>query len=76
MYVVTMIRSPLAGEMSEFLITVGLHQVSALSVYLFALVMAELTRHIQKVVLRCLLFDDDIVLVDETARGVNAKLEI
>ena len=34
------------GETSEFVITVGLHQGSTLSPYLFALVMDELTRHI------------------------------
>lgn len=44
---VTTIRSP-AGETSEFPITVGLHQGLALSPYLFALVMDELTRHIQE----------------------------
>ena len=38
--------------------------------------MDELTRHIKDVVPWCMLFVDDIVLVDETARGVNAKLEI
>ena len=43
---ITIIRS-LAGEMNEFPITVGLYQGSVLSPYLFALVMNELTRHIQ-----------------------------
>ena len=46
------------------------------SPYLFALVMDELTRHIEYDVPWCMLFADDIVLVDETAKGVNAKLEI
>ena len=41
----TMIRSSVE-ETSEFSITVGLHQGSALSPYLFDLVMDELTRHI------------------------------
>lgn len=44
--VVTTIRS-LTGKTSEFPITVGLHQGSTLSPYLFALVMNELTRYIQ-----------------------------
>ena len=35
------------GETNSFPITVGLHQGSALSPYLFALVMDELTRHMQ-----------------------------
>ena len=71
---VTTIRSP-AGETSEFPITVGLHQGSALSPYLFALIMDELTRHIQDEVPWCMLFADDIVLVDETKGGLNTKLE-
>ena len=36
------------GETNNFSITVGLHQRSALSPYLFALVMDKLTRHMQK----------------------------
>ncbi|CAL5326839.1 unnamed protein product [Camellia sinensis] len=73
--VVTNIRSP-AGETNEFPITVGLHQGSTLSPYLFALVMDELTINIQDDVPWCMLFVDDIVLVDETREGVNTKLEI
>ena len=38
--------------------------------------MDELTRHIQDVVPWSMLFVDNIVLVDETARGVNAKSKI
>ena len=72
---VTAIRSP-AGESREFPITVGLHQGSALSPYLFTLIMDELTGHIQDEVPWCMLFADDIVLVDETEGGVNAKLEV
>ena len=73
--VVTTIRSP-AGETNEFSITVGLHQGSILSTYLFALVMDELTRNILDDVPWCMLFADDIVLVDETSERVNTKLEI
>ena len=70
----TTIRSP-AGETEEFPITVGLHQGLALSPYLFALVMDELTRDIQDEVPWCMLFADDIVLMDKTREGVNAKVE-
>ena len=52
-----------------------MHQGSALSPYLFALIMDELTRQIQDEVPQCMLFADDIVLVDETKSKVNAKLE-
>lgn len=42
----------------------------------FALVLDELTRPIQDEVPWCMLFANNIVLVDKTRRGVNAKLEI
>ena len=35
----------------------------------------ELTRAIQDEIPWCILFADDIVLVDETRAGVNAKLD-
>jgi len=37
--------------------------------------MDELTRGIQDVLPWCILFVDDIVLVDESREGVNTKLE-
>ena len=38
--------------------------------------MDELTKAIQDEIPRCMLFVDDIVLIDETRVGVNAKLEL
>ncbi|XP_052193027.1 uncharacterized protein LOC127801710 [Diospyros lotus] len=64
------------GDTEPFKITIGLHQGSALSLYLFALVMDELTKDIQTEVPWCMLFTDDIVLVDEIKEGVNTKLEL
>ncbi|KAM1129870.1 hypothetical protein ACFX19_045301 [Malus domestica] len=64
------------GQTESFPITVGLHQGSSLSPYLFALVMDELTGHIQGDIPWCMLFADDIVLIDETQEGVNAKLNL
>ena len=58
-----------------FPIKIGLHQGSALSPYLFALVMDEVTRNIQGISW-CMLFADDVVLVDESQAGVNRKLEL
>ena len=59
---VTIIRYRLK-KMSEFSITIALHQGSALNLYLFALVMDKLIGHIQDVVPWCRLFADDIVLM-------------
>ncbi|KAK9126210.1 hypothetical protein Scep_015056 [Stephania cephalantha] len=73
--VVTSIKT-FGGATKEFPITIGLHQGSALSPYLFTLVIDELTRHIQEDIPWCMLFADDIVLVDETKDGVNRKLEL
>jgi hypothetical protein len=55
---------------------IGRHQGSTLSPYLFALVMDEVTRDIQGDIPWCMLFADDIVLVDESQAGVNRKLEL
>ena len=72
----TIVRT-VVGEANSFPITVGLHQgSSALSSYLFVLVMDELTRHMQDDVPWCMLFANDIVLVAETKVEVNAKLEL
>ena len=64
------------GETNDFSKTIGLHKESPLSLYLFALVMYELTRHLQDEVPWCMLFADDIVLVAETKVEVNAKVEL
>ncbi|KAL4196363.1 hypothetical protein AMTRI_Chr04g245790 [Amborella trichopoda] len=66
----------ISGETSEFSVTVGLHQGSTLSPYLFVLVMDSLTRHLQDEVPWCMLFADDIVLIDDTRNDVNTKLEL
>ena len=60
----------------DFLIKIGLHQGSALSPYLYALVMYEVTRDIQGDIPWCMLFADDVVLVDNSRAGVNRKLEL
>ncbi|KAM2315489.1 hypothetical protein ACFX1S_028380 [Malus domestica] len=64
------------GQTESFPITVGLHQGSSLRPYLFALIMDVLTGHIQDDIPWCMLFTDDIVLIDETQQGVNAKLNL
>ena len=64
------------GNNTDFSINIGIHQGSALSPYLFALVMDEVTMDIQCEILWCMLFADDVVLVDESRAGVNRKLEL
>jgi hypothetical protein len=73
--VVTRVRTS-DGDTDDFLIRIGLHQGSALSPYLFALVMDEVTRDIQGDISWCMLFMDDVVLVDKSLAGVNRKLEL
>ena len=60
------------GNTDYFPIKIGLHQGSYLSPY--ALVMNEVTRNTQGDIPWCMLFADDIVLVDESQTGVNRKL--
>jgi hypothetical protein len=73
--VVTSVRTS-DEDTNDFTINIGLHQGSALSPYLFALVMDELTRDIQGDIPWCMLFTDDVVLVDDSRTGVDQKLEL
>ncbi|VFQ59963.1 unnamed protein product [Cuscuta campestris] len=63
------------GDSESFSVGMGLHQGSALSPFLFALVMDVLTQGVQEGVPWCMLFADDIVLIDDTREGLNDKLE-
>ncbi|PKA52309.1 integrator complex subunit 11 [Apostasia shenzhenica] len=72
---VTSVRTQ-GGLTKDFPITVGLHQGSSLSPYLFALIMEVMTGHIQDEVPWCMLFADDIVLIEKTKEGAKAKLEL
>lgn len=65
----------LVRETNEFLVAVGLYQGSALCSHLFALVIDELTRHIQENIPGFYVVCSWFCLVDETARVVNAKSE-
>ena len=71
-----MVKFSASASASPSPIKIGLHQGSALSPYLFALVMDEVTRDIQGDIPGCMLFADDVVLVDESRAGVNRKLEL
>jgi hypothetical protein len=73
--IVTSVRTS-DGDTNDFPINIGLHQGSALSPYLFALVMDEVTRDIQGGIHWCMLFADDMILVDESRTGVDQKLKL
>jgi len=70
----TSVRSSI-GDTEYFSIDIRLHQGSALNPFLFTIIIDELTREIQEEVPWCMLFADDIVLIDETKGGLNEKLE-
>jgi hypothetical protein len=57
------------GDTNDFPINIGLHQGSAMSPYLSALVMDEVTRDIQRGITWCMLFIDDVILVIEEYDG-------
>ena len=73
--VMTRVRTP-AGETIDFPIRIGLHQGSALSPYLFNLVMDALTESIQKEIPKCMFFADDIVILGDSKDEINWKLEL
>ena len=54
------------GLMDEFLITIRVHQGSTLSLFLFAIVMDEITKSFHDEIPLCMFFAEDIVLIDET----------
>ncbi|GJZ51585.1 retrovirus-related pol polyprotein LINE-1 [Tanacetum coccineum] len=63
------------GNTKFFPVEVGLHQESAYSLYIFALILDELSRGIQEDIPWCPIFVDDIVLVLESTEGLNNRLE-
>jgi hypothetical protein len=73
--IVTSVRTN-DGDIDDFPINIGLHKGLALSPYLFALVMDEVTRGIQCGIPWCMLFADNVVLVDESRMRVDQKLKL
>ena len=62
-------------DRGHFSIDIGLHQGYVRSPLIFIIVMDELIRGIQDELPWCMLFTDDIVLIDKTRDGVNSKLK-
>ena len=71
----TAVRSS-AGLTEEFEVGVGLRQVSALSPFLFAIVMDKLTEEIRTESPWDMIFADDIVLCREDRRQLQEVLEV
>ena len=71
----TIVRST-AGLTEEFKVGVGLNQGSALSPFLFAIIMDKLTEDIRKDAPWNVLLADDIVLSKQNHRGLQDDLEI
>ena len=65
-----------AGTTMGFKVEVGLHQGSALSPFLFALLMDRLTDEIRQESPGIMLFADDIVICRKSRREVEAEMEI
>ena len=64
-----------AGESSKFNVEVGLHQGSALSPYLFLILMDVLTERVRKEAPVSMLFADDIVLCGDKDMDMTEYLE-
>ena len=65
-----------AGLTKEFEVGVGLHQGSALNLFLFAIIMDKLTEDIRKEAPWDMMFADDIVLSGQNHRELEEDLEI
>ncbi|KAK3563935.1 hypothetical protein QTP86_006208 [Hemibagrus guttatus] len=63
------------GQTEEFKVEVGLHQGSALSPFLFAIVMDQLSEEVRQESPWTMMFADDIVICNESREQVEENLE-
>ncbi|KAK3550593.1 hypothetical protein QTP70_000682 [Hemibagrus guttatus] len=63
------------GQTEEFKVEVGLHQGSALSPFLFAIVMDQLSEEVRQESPWTMMFADDIVICSESREHVEENLE-
>ncbi|KAK3563754.1 hypothetical protein QTP86_034480 [Hemibagrus guttatus] len=63
------------GQTEEFKVEVGLHQGSALSPFLFAMVMDQLSEEVRQESPWTMMFADDIVICSESGQQVEENLE-
>ncbi|KAK3515812.1 hypothetical protein QTP70_034025, partial [Hemibagrus guttatus] len=64
------------GQTEEFKVEVGLHQGSALSPFLFAIVMDQLSEEVRQESPWTMMFADDIVICSESREQVEENLEM
>jgi hypothetical protein len=64
------------GETEEFHVTVGLHQGSAISPFLFLIILECLTRDIRRSAPWDMLFADDVVIMTRTREEAEHRLEM
>ncbi|KAK3567338.1 hypothetical protein QTP86_019605, partial [Hemibagrus guttatus] len=64
------------GQTEEFEVEVGLHQGSALSPFLFAIVMDQLSEEVRQESPWTMMFADDIVICSESREQVEGNLEM
>ncbi|XP_026396068.1 uncharacterized protein LOC113290700 [Papaver somniferum] len=64
------------GVSNDFPIKIGLHQGSASSPYLFALILDQVTKDIQGEIPWCMLFEDDVALIGESKQEIEGKMEM
>jgi len=72
---ITSVKS-ICEETENFRVRVGVHQGSALSSYLFSVVIDEITKGVQGEVPWYMMLTDDIVLIRENKEEVNQRLEL
>ena len=63
------------GTTESFNVKIGLHQGSALSPFLFAMIMDRLTDEVRREPPWTMLFSDDIVICEETRKEMEQRLE-
>lgn len=65
----------IGGDLDHFLVMMGSQQGSTLSPFLFALIVNEMTCHIQCEALWYIFFADNIILIDETCDEVKERFK-
>lgn len=63
-------------EREKLTMKFGIHQELAMSLYLFSLVMDELTKSIQNEIPRHMIFSDNVILIVDSIKVLKVKLTV